>query len=185
MKRKILTLLISLCVVFTSVTVVYGVTSLFFTKSKTTELSKKVIFQFDLSLDATSAEIGPGDSFSVNPTITNGATEQMYVFVEIRMPNFDNEWLYTYDVASEWIEVENTVNKLVYAYGTSDMQVLEPGDNTTALTEQMTMRSVSNAEYASIDDINVTFTGYAIGTEEVSTNPIDAWNECKVIGNIS
>ena len=65
------------------------------------------------------------------------------------------------------------------------MQVLEPGDNTTALTEQMTMRSVSNAEYASIDDINVTFTGYAIGTEEVSTNPIDAWNECKVIGNIS
>ena len=101
------------------------------------------------------------------------------------MPNFDNEWLYTYDVASEWIEVENTVNKLVYAYGTSDMQVLEPGDNTTALTEQMTMRSVSNAEYASIDDINVTFTGYAIGTEEVSTNPIDAWNECKVIGNIS
>ena len=43
---------------------------------------------------------------------------------------------------------------------------------------------LSNAEYAAIDDINITITGYAIGTEGVSTNPTDAWNECKSIGNI-
>ena len=48
----------------------------------------------------------------------------------------------------------------------------------------MTMRSISNAEYAVIDDINITITGYAIGTEDVSTNPKDAWNECKEIGNL-
>lgn len=63
------------------------------------------------------------------------------------------------------------------------MTVLSPGDSTSALTEQMTMKSISNAEFAAIDDINITITGYAIGTEDVSTNPIYAWNECKPIGD--
>ena len=47
----------------------------------------------------------------------------------------------------------------------------------------MTMQSISNEEFAAIDDINIMVTGYAIGTEDVSTNPVDAWNECKEIGN--
>lgn len=64
------------------------------------------------------------------------------------------------------------------------MTTLSPGDSTFALTNQMTMRSISNAEYAVIDDINITITGYAIGTEDVSINPKDAWNECKEIGNL-
>lgn len=42
------------------------------------------------------------------------------------------------------------------------------------MTEQMAMKSISNEEYASIDGINVTFTEYAIGEDEVSTNPIEA-----------
>lgn len=48
----------------------------------------------------------------------------------------------------------------------------------------MTMQLISNAEYAAIDDINFTITGYAIGTEDVSTNPAEAWEQCKLIGNI-
>ena len=64
------------------------------------------------------------------------------------------------------------------------MTVLSPGDSTIALTNQMTMQSITNAEYVAVDDINITITGYAIGTEDVSTNPTDAWNECKTIGNI-
>ena len=64
------------------------------------------------------------------------------------------------------------------------MTVLCPGESTIALTNQMTMQSISNAEYAGIDDINITITGYAIGTEDMSTNPTDAWNECKAISEI-
>ena len=52
------------------------------------------------------------------------------------------------------------------------------------LAEQMTMHAMSNAEYATIDDINITITGYAIGTEDVSVTPAEAWNQCKIIGNI-
>lgn len=48
----------------------------------------------------------------------------------------------------------------------------------------MTMKSITNAEYSAIDDINITITGYAMGTEGMSSIPTDAWNECKTIGNI-
>ena len=64
------------------------------------------------------------------------------------------------------------------------MTALQPGESTSALTEQMTMDEVSNAEYAAIDDINITITDYAIGTEDMSTNPTESWNQCMEIGNI-
>ena len=64
------------------------------------------------------------------------------------------------------------------------MTVLSPGDSTIALTNQMTMQSITNAEYVAVDDINITITGYAIGTEDVSANPAEAWEQCKLIENI-
>ena len=56
--------------------------------------------------------------------------------------------------------------------------------STCVLTSQMAMKSISNAEYAAIDDINITITGYAIGTEDVPMIPTETWNVCKVIGEI-
>ena len=53
----------------------------------------------------------------------------------------------------------------VYAYGSADMTALQPGESTSELIEQMTMRSITNAEYAAMNDINITITGYAMGTE--------------------
>lgn len=58
------------------------------------------------------------------------------------------------------------------------------GDSTSVLTSRMTMSEISNAEYAAIDDINITITRYAIGTEGIDANPLEAWNQCKLIGNI-
>ena len=45
---------------------------------------------------------------------------------------------------------------------------MTPGESTSALTNEMTMWSITNAEYADIDDINITIIGYAIGTDGVS-----------------
>ena len=42
-----------------TVMVAYAITSLFFTKSQTSELSKKQIFQFDLETGMNTGEIGP------------------------------------------------------------------------------------------------------------------------------
>lgn len=142
------------------------------------------IFQFDLDTGMNSGEVGPGDSFSVSPVIFNDATEEMYVFVEIQMPATADGALYLFDADNEWCVVSEDAGTVVYAYGGAEMTVLSPGDSTSALTSQMTMRSISNAEYAAIDDINITITGYAIGTEDVSTSLTDVWSECKSIGNI-
>ena len=158
--------------------VAYAITNLFVSKSVTTSFTKKQVFQYDFNTGLNGGEIGPGDSFSTNPTIYNDATENMYVFIKVEMPTaWSGEKLYEFNVDSSWVEVEYGV----YAYGGEAMTVLTPGESTTALTEQMTMRSITNAEYAGIDDINITITGYAIGTEDVPTVPEEAWFVCKSI----
>ena len=57
--------------------IAYAITSLFFTKSERSKLSKKTIFQFDLSTDMSATEVGPGGSFDVKPVVYNNATEEM------------------------------------------------------------------------------------------------------------
>ena len=168
-------------ILFGSALVAYAITSLLFTQSQTSSFQKKTIFRFNLSTGLTSGEIGPGDSFSTSPTIDNDATEDMYVFRKVEMPTVvSGEKLYEFGLNSSWVEVEDGV----YAYGSAEMTTLAPGESTTALTEQMTMKSITNAEYAGIDDINITITGYAIGTEGVGTNPQDAWTYCKGLAGI-
>ena len=183
-KKRIIIIGVLSGVFWANVIVAYAITNLFFTQSRTTGFSKKVIFQFDLGIGTSAEEVGPGDSISVNPVVTNSATEDMYVFVKIQMPEWDGSPLYTFRADEVWVLVESEGSASVYAYAYPEMTTLSPGDSTLALTNQMSMRSISNAEYAAIDDINITITGYAIGTEDVSTNPNDAWNECKEIGNI-
>ena len=167
-----------------TVIVAYAVTKLFFMKSQTSDFSKKQIFQFDLDTGLSSGEIAPGDSFSVSPVIFNDSTEEMYVFIQVDMPETGNGMLYSFDADDDWCFLSEDGGTVVYAYGNSEMTALQPGESTSALTEQMKMNEVSNAEYAAIDDINITITGYAIGTENMSTNPIESWNQCMEIGNI-
>ena len=156
----------------------------FLPRAEPLNFQKKVIFQFDLGIGTSTGEVGPGDSVSVNPVVTNSATEDMYVFVKIQMPEWDGSPLYTLRADDAWTLVESEGGAVIYAYANPEMTILNPGESTSALTNQMNMRSISNAEYAAIDDINVTVTGYAVGIEDVSTNPEDAWNECKEVGNL-
>lgn len=143
--------------------IAYAITTLFFTYRVTSHLLKKTVFQFDLTTDMTEAEVGPGDRFNVKPVIRNNATEEMYVFIQVDMLVIGNGALYSFDVDREWIPVSDHDGTIVYAYAGSEMTTLPPGECTTALTEQMTMNEISYAEYAAIDDINITITGYAIG----------------------
>ena len=163
--------------------VAYAITNLFSMKSYTSSFTPKQIFQFDFNTGLNGGEIGPGDSFSVSPVIYNDATEDMFVFIEIEMPLVGSTPLYSFTPSDEWCVVESDGGVVVYAYtaGSEGMTVLTPGESTTALTEQMTMRSITNAEYAGIDDINITLTGYAIGVEDVPSVPEEAWDYCKLI----
>ena len=129
---------------------------------------KKTVVQFDLTTDMASTEVGPGDSFDVRPIVYNDATEEMYVFIQVDMPTTSTGVLCLFDTNNEWIPVSINDETIVYAYASSEMTELQPGDSTSALTEQMTMEEISNAEYVAVDDINITITGYAIGIEDMS-----------------
>ena len=173
------------CGIFLGTTVVvYAITSLFFTNSETSKLSKKAVFQFNLTTDMAETEVGPGDSFNVKPVVYSDATEEMYVFIQVDMLETANGMLYSFAADVDWCFLSEDQGTVVYAYANSEMIALQPGESTSSLTEQMTMDEVSNAEYASIDDINITITGYAIGTEDISSNPTESWNQCMEIGNI-
>ena len=132
----------------------------------------------------TVTEVGPGDSFYVKPLVYNDATEEMYAFIQVDLPTKEGNAIYSFYVSDEWCVVSEDGGSKVYAYESAEMTALSPGESTSALTSRMTMSEISNAEYAAIDDINITITGYAIGTEDVSTNPTEAWKQCKLIGNI-
>ena len=163
--------------------VAYAITNLFSMKSYTSSFTPKQIFQFDFNTGLNGGVVGPGDFFSVNPVIYNDATEDMFVFIGIKMPLVWTTSLYLFTPSDDWCVVESDGGVVVYAYtaGSEGMTVLTPGESTTALTEQMTMRSITNAEYAGIDDINITLTGYAIGVEDVPSVPEEAWDYCKLI----
>lgn len=184
MNKKLVKAVIVCGVLVLTTVIAYAITTLFFTKSVTSQLSKKMVFQFDLETDMTATEVGPGESFDVKPVVTSDATETMYVFIQVDMPETFDGALYTFEVHPDWIPVGDSDGRIVYAYAGSEMTPLQPGDSTSALTEQMTMKSISNAEYAGVDDINISITGYAIGTEDVSADPQEAWEQCKAIGEI-
>lgn len=120
-----------------------------------------MVIQFGLSADMSGCEVGPRDCFSVNLFIYNDATEDMYVFIEIEMPLVWTSPLYSFIPSDDWCLVESDGGVVVYACA-------------TALTEQMTIRQITNAEYVGIDDINITLTGFAIGAEGVHTVPVEA-----------
>ena len=132
--------------------VVYAITNLFFTASQTSGFSKKEIFQFDLDTGFSGGEIGLGDSFSVSPVIYNDATEKMYVFLEGQIPEYTDAYLadsflYTYDANGDWTLVESGNGTDVYVYRSTDMTTLQPGESTSALTNQMITKSITNGSY--------------------------------------
>jgi len=105
----------------------------------------------------------------------------MYVFIKLTVPMQGSDCLYEYTVDNSWLEVENEDGIIVYAYVDSDsnMCVLELDETSPALTTQITMKNISNAEYAGIDDINISADSYVIGIDGVSTTPAEAWQACK------
>ena len=96
--------------------VAYAITNLFSMKSYTSSFTPKQVFQFDFNTGLNGGEIGPGDSFSVNPFIYNDATEDMYVFIEIEMPLVWTTPLYSFTPSDDWCVVESDGGVVVYAY---------------------------------------------------------------------
>ena len=108
------------------------------------------------------------------------------MFVSVDTPSLENESIFEYIAGDDWVCVEDTADRQVYAYGSADaLTTLALAESTSPMTTQMTMKNISSADYAGIDDINVTITGYAVETSEVGvTTPSEAWTWCKQTYNL-
>ena len=145
------------------------------------EIPRKNVFEFDLNVDAALTEMGSGDSMNVLPVIENTLTEEMYVFIEVDIPDVNGEPLYTLVANEEWSLVETKADSNVYAYGNDQMTVLHPGETTSELTSMITMKNISNVDYVYVDNINISFNEYGIDINSVVSNSENVWNECKAL----
>lgn len=154
----------------------YAVTLLFFSTPTIISDWKKTDYISLADVFPENGEIGPGESKSINPVITSGATVDMYAFIRVVMPlapdgasglynlNVDGSWgaENAGEVGGQWVEV--------YRYGVA----LTPGASTTPLASQITMVDMSLAEFVGLGDLNVEMTGYSCGTDDTGID--DAWS---------
>lgn len=178
-KKRFTAVIITLLFLAMTTVVAYAVTTLFFKgETQTSNYSKKTYFEFDGSgFFTASGEVGPGESMSINPVISSNATVDMYVFIRVEMPGYNDAGLYSLDLSSGWSVQEAQVvgDKYVTVYRHND--VVAPGASTTALGSSLTMVDMSLAEYSELSDINVTMTGYACGAEDETIDT--AWESIK------
>ena len=97
---------VALGIIFGPVVISYAATRLIYSRNVVFEIPKKHVFQFDLNADAALTEMGPGDSMDVSPAIENTSTEEMYVFIEIDVPDVNGELFYTLAAKEGWSLVE-------------------------------------------------------------------------------
>ena len=179
MKKRFATILITLAILMTTGVVAYAITTLFFKgETQTSDYSKKTYFEFaGDGFFTESGVVGPGESMSINPVITSEATVDMYVFIRVEMPGYNDAGLYNINLSSDWsfVEGSSTDDRYIAVYRYD--YALTPGASASALADKLTMVDMSMADYAGLDDINVIMTGYACGTE--NENLETAWDSIK------
>ena len=155
--------------------ITYAITSLFFkSPTQTSDYTQGVYFEFDMS-DAfvDSGEVKIGESMSINPVISSNSSVDMYAFIRVDMPVYNDAGLYTLTPSSGWSVQESGVQGdrwvAVYRYDS----VLASDASTTALSSALTMTEMSRTDYGQLSDFNVSMTGYACGTEDLEID--GAW----------
>ena len=110
--------------------------------------------------------------------ITSMSSVDMYVFIKVEMPSYSSGGLYDLTVNDGWSLVESEVvdNKWieVYRYDTE----LKPDRSTTVLANKLAMVNMTLAEFAEIEEIDVSMTGFACRTADVAGID-EAWDYIK------
>ena len=166
MKKRLTTILITLALLMTTTVVAYALVTYITTKTQTSSFSKKEYFEMSGSeIFSESSAVGPGEKVSINPMITSMSSVDMYVFIRVEMPIYSSGGLYDLTVNDGWSLVESGESNgtwvEVYRYDTE----LKPDQSTTVLANKLTMVNMTLAEFAEIEEIDVSMTGYLRNTQ--------------------
>jgi len=180
MKKRLTTILITLALLMTTTVVAYALVTYITTKTQTSSFNKKEYFEMSGSeIFSASSEVGPGETVSINPTITSMSSVDMYVFIRVEMPRYSSGGLYDLIVNDGWSMVESSESNgtwvEVYQYDSE----LKPDQSTTVLANKLTMVDMTLAEFAEIEEIDASMTGFACRVADVAG--IDgAWDYIKI-----
>ena len=166
MKKRLTTILITLALLMTTTVIAYALVTYITTKTQTSSFSKKEYFEMSGSeIFSESSAVGPGEKVSINPMITSMSSVDMYVFIRVEMPIYSSGGLYDLTVNDGWSLVESGESNgtwvEVYRYDTE----LKPDQSTTVLANKLTMVNMTLAEFAEIEEIDVSMTGYLRNTQ--------------------
>lgn len=179
MKKRLATILITLALLMTTTVVAYALVTYISTKTQTSSFTKKEYFEMSGSeIFAASSEVGPGEKVSINPMITSMSSVDMYAFIRVEMPRYSSGGLYDLTVNDGWSLVErgesNGTWVEVYRYDSE----LKPDQSTTVLANKLTMVNITMAEFAEIEEIDVSMTGFACRVADVAGID-EAWDYIK------
>ena len=147
--------------------------------TQTSDFKPKVYFEFETNDFFTAdGEIGPGESKSINPIVTSNSSIPSYVVFRVVMPlTSSSEGLYNIESGSAWSLVESGVVDgqwvEVYLYS----EALAPEASTSPLGPTVTMKEIGMSEYASLEDLNISMSAYAVGTDDEEME--NAWKDIK------
>ena len=183
MKKRSTAILLSLAMMAVTVVVVYAAITFISTETQTSSFIKREYFEMSGSeFFVEDGEIGIGESTGINPVITSKASVDMYMFIRVEMPVFEDGGLYTLNTDDSWMLVDSyeADGKWIEVYGY--MEALTPEASTTALADKLTMVDMSLSEYALITDMDVSMSGYGCKTVDESGQDVDmmtAWESIK------
>lgn len=129
--------------------------------------SKKGFVEIEITVPAASGNVGPGDTMTVSPTITNNGNDDGLAFIKFTYPTISNNTgmsgsAYTWTEKSGWSVIEQGIGYTVYGYSSP----LGEYETTGELLESVTMKDMTGAEYKAIDDVNIRFDGYLADVNE-------------------
>ena len=179
MKKRLTTILITLALLMTTTVVAYALVTYITTKTQTSSFTKKEYFEMSGSeIFSESSEVGSRDTVTINPIITSESSVDMYVFIRVEMPVFNDTGLYELNVDTGWSMVESGESNgtwvEVYRYDSE----LKPDQSTTVLANKLTMKNMTLAEFAEVSDVNVSMTGFACRVADVAGID-EAWDYIK------
>ena len=175
--RKVITTIIFIVAIITlsyAITAYYTASEEFeapFTKSEFFEMTTSNFFPVQRT-------IRPGESAEADGVIANNSSIPMYVFIVITMPAYKGQGLYTFEVGSEWQQIEAQLTGDGYFYAYRYATPLEPEESTEPLTDRFTMRNMSRKEYGEYKKISFKVKAYGCWLGE-DADPEVVWTSVK------
>lgn len=133
--------------------------------------------EVELNLSGFTGPVTPGDTVPGSVTVTNNGNAAGMAFIRFNFPVISSASgmdgsVYSWEVGSDWTEVEKGSGYVVYGYNSP----LDGDGETSSPFDSIVMKRISNSQYKALDgNVNVSFVGYMADCNEFGEDSATAW----------